>query len=197
MRHAVRWDDFQEGAQVCNTSQSCQELDLSHTHACTCEECHRVRNTDKTEKNVRATRCSAFTPVHEYTTRKCLEFLQHWKISLLTKKMFKGLHRNRTDIFFEQFPFRSLLSPLLLSSFRSFLLCSPCPFPLFFSSFFSPSSLNQLVKKMSSCIALYSPVMSPSSSSSAPLSRSTFSLTRFHNPFCAMKPSLSNLFRSL
>ena len=50
VNHAVRWDDFQEGAQVCNTPQSCHELDLSHTHTCTCEECHQVRNTKKTEK---------------------------------------------------------------------------------------------------------------------------------------------------
>ena len=57
------WDDFQEGAQVCNTSQSCHGLDLSHTHACTCEECYQARNTNKTEKNVRATRCSVFTDV--------------------------------------------------------------------------------------------------------------------------------------
>ena len=35
---------------------------LSHTHARTCERCCQVRNTDKTEKNVRATRCSVFTP---------------------------------------------------------------------------------------------------------------------------------------
>ena len=54
MKHAVRWDDFQEGAQVCNTSQSCHELDLSHTHACTCEGCCQVRNTNNTEKFVRA-----------------------------------------------------------------------------------------------------------------------------------------------
>ena len=47
MKHAVRWDDFEEGAQVCNTSQSYHEFDLSH--ACTCEECYQVRNTNKTE----------------------------------------------------------------------------------------------------------------------------------------------------
>ena len=50
MKHAVRWDDFQEGAQVCNASQSCHEFGLSHTRACTCEECSQVRNTNKTEK---------------------------------------------------------------------------------------------------------------------------------------------------
>ena len=52
---------FKKGTQVCNTSQSCHKFDLSHTHACTCEECHQVRNTNKTEKNVRATKCSVFT----------------------------------------------------------------------------------------------------------------------------------------
>ena len=36
---------------MCNTSQSCHELDLSHT-ACKCEECHQVRNTGKTERKV-------------------------------------------------------------------------------------------------------------------------------------------------
>ena len=56
MKHAVRWDDFQE----CNTSQSCHEFDLCHTHACTCEECYQVRNTHKTEEIVRATRWSVF-----------------------------------------------------------------------------------------------------------------------------------------
>ena len=35
---------------------------LSHTHARTCERWYQVRHTDKTEKNVRATRCSVFTP---------------------------------------------------------------------------------------------------------------------------------------
>ena len=42
-------------------SQSSHLFDLRQTHACTCEECFQVRNTDKTEKNVRATRCSVFT----------------------------------------------------------------------------------------------------------------------------------------
>ena len=53
MKHAVRWDDFAEGAQVRNTSQSCHELDLrlSHTHGCNV----------KRQKNVSATRCSVFT----------------------------------------------------------------------------------------------------------------------------------------
>ena len=50
VKHAVRWDDFEEGAPVCNTAQSCHELDLSHKHACTCEERYQVRKTDKTEK---------------------------------------------------------------------------------------------------------------------------------------------------
>ena len=47
VKHAVRWDDFQEGAQICNTSQSCH---LRHTHACPCEECCQVRNTNKIGK---------------------------------------------------------------------------------------------------------------------------------------------------
>ena len=34
MKHAVRVDDFQKGAQMCNTSQSCHELE---PHACACE----------------------------------------------------------------------------------------------------------------------------------------------------------------
>ena len=38
------------GVLSCNTSQSCHEFDLSHTHACTCEECYQVRNTNKTDK---------------------------------------------------------------------------------------------------------------------------------------------------
>ena len=48
---------------MCNTSQSCHELDFNHTHACTCDEWNQVRNTNKTEKKVRATRCSVFIPV--------------------------------------------------------------------------------------------------------------------------------------
>ena len=34
VKHAVRWNDLHESAQVCNTSQSCHELELSHTHGC-------------------------------------------------------------------------------------------------------------------------------------------------------------------
>ena len=65
------------------------------------------------------------------------------------------------------------------------------------SSLFFPSSLNQLPRNFSSCAALYSRMTSASSFGNAPLSRKTFSLTRFHNPFCAVKLSISNLFRSL
>ena len=64
VKNAVRADDFKEGAQVCNTSQSCHKFDLSHTHACMCENCYQVRNTHKTEKNVRATRCSVISMMH-------------------------------------------------------------------------------------------------------------------------------------
>ena len=55
LKHAVRVDDSQ-GAQVCNTSPSC--LDSWATRMCAWK-CHHVRDTDKMEKNVRGTRCSA------------------------------------------------------------------------------------------------------------------------------------------
>ena len=51
----MRVDDFQ-GAQMCNTSQPCLEKNVRVKG----EKCDRVRDTDKTEKNVRATRCSVF-----------------------------------------------------------------------------------------------------------------------------------------
>ena len=58
MKHAVRVDDFQ-GAQMCNTSQSCL---VPHASACEkVERCSHVRDTHKTDKNVRATKCSVFT----------------------------------------------------------------------------------------------------------------------------------------
>ena len=60
VKQVVRWDAFKEGAQVCNTSQSCHEFDLSRTHECTCEECCPMRDTLSRLKNVRATRCSVF-----------------------------------------------------------------------------------------------------------------------------------------
>ena len=47
MKHAVRVDDFQ-GAQMCNTSQSCLE-----PHASACEKvrrCSNVRDTHNTER---------------------------------------------------------------------------------------------------------------------------------------------------
>ena len=47
MKPAVRVDDF-HGAQMCNTSQSC--LDLEHTCVRQGQRCSTVRDTDKTEK---------------------------------------------------------------------------------------------------------------------------------------------------
>ena len=82
-------------------------------------------------------------------------------------------------------------SPLFLPfSSRPFLLHSHRSFPPSFL-------LSQLLNKFSSCMALFAPTASPSSCGSAPLSLMTFSLTRFHNPLCAIKPSISNLFRIL
>ena len=70
------------------------------------------------------------------------------------------------------------------------------PFPILFSSSL-PSSLDQQLRKCSSDIALYSPMASPSSLGNAPFSLRIFSLATFHSPFCAIKPYISNLFRSL
>ena len=49
---------------------------------------------------------------------KVSKFLQHWKISPLTRKMFKGLHRNRTDT-------------SSFNSFRFVLFFLPFSYPLF------------------------------------------------------------------
>ena len=46
---------------------------LSHTHARTCEECYQVRNTNKTEKNVRATRRTVLTLRRLQGNRYCLQ----------------------------------------------------------------------------------------------------------------------------
>ena len=56
LKHAVIVDDF-KSALMCNTSQSCLE---PHTCVCEGQRCSYVRDTDKTDKNVRATRCSVF-----------------------------------------------------------------------------------------------------------------------------------------
>ena len=51
---------------------------LFHTHACTCEKCYQVRNTNKSEKNVRATRCSVFNQVYmECTQREATNRRRH------------------------------------------------------------------------------------------------------------------------
>ena len=59
MKHAVRWDDFKEGAQVCNTSQSCHELDLSHTQRVRVKSAIKC-GTPTRQKYVRVTRGSVF-----------------------------------------------------------------------------------------------------------------------------------------
>ena len=58
MKHAARVHDFKEGAQMCNTSQSCLELE---PHACACESAIKCATLARLRKNVRATRCSFFT----------------------------------------------------------------------------------------------------------------------------------------
>ena len=110
-------------------------------------------------------------------------------------------HRNSPDLPFDQ---KNVKRPPQKqnSHYPSLLLFSPLSFTLIAHShrsffFFLPSSLNQLLKKLSSCIALYSLMASPFSFGNAPLSLRIFSPARFHNPFCAIKPSISNLFRSL
>ena len=68
---------------------------------------------------------------------------------------------------------------------------------MFLSFLSSPSSLNQLLRKFSSCMALYYLITSSSSLGNAPLSCSILSRARFHGPFCAKNPSNSNSFKNL
>ena len=73
MKHAVRWDDFLEGAQYATRPNHVMSLKpLSHTRACTCEECYQMRDTDKTEENVRGTKCPVFTSKSLTKFRYCL-----------------------------------------------------------------------------------------------------------------------------
>ena len=55
MEHAVSVDDFQEGSQMCNTSQSCLELE---PHACAFESAMNCATLRRLKKG--ATRCPVF-----------------------------------------------------------------------------------------------------------------------------------------
>ena len=122
-----------------------------------------------------------FTPVHKVPHRKTTATLQ---VSSLTED-FTSLHRKQAVTS----PFDSLRPVLFFLSFLSYCFCLLflvfLPISLIISYFSFPSSLNQLLKKFSSCIPLYSVTASPSSFCHSPLSLKILSLAKFHKLFFA------------